>query len=391
MIKKAEAIQRQLNWVEVPIDDIQPYANNPKEHMPKQIEFVADLIKTYGWTQPICLDKNYEIIFGHCRYRSAKLLEEKTVPCVFREDLTEAEAKSLRLADNKSNESEWIEDRLNVELVELQAMDVQLEEIGFDMKPIATGKIEEDDFDVDGALEEEPITQVGDLWLLGKHKVLAGDSTKREDVECLMDGEKADMVFTDPPYGVGYEYAELKDDPEAYPVFAQKVYGRIMSLNVPTLITVGYKWNNLWFKFEPDGFLIWFDKTKQSPSAFAHLLKCELMLIFGKFPERFKWDIFEIEQPRGDGLRELHPCPKPLALYASVLNQQPTIRSIIDLFLGSGTTLIAAEELGRICVGLEICPQYVDVTVKRYINHVGHSEDVFVVRDGKRITWRELT
>jgi len=133
-------IPRKLDWQEVPIDDIQPYPRNPKAHGQEQIEFVAHLLQTYGWTQPICLDKNNEIIFGHCRLESAKLLGETTVPCVFREDLTEAQVKALRIADNKSNESPWINSKLDLELVELQALDVKLEDVGFKVED--TGKLQ---------------------------------------------------------------------------------------------------------------------------------------------------------------------------------------------------------------------------------------------------------
>jgi len=137
------------------------------------------------------------------------------------------------------------------------------------------------------------------------------------------------------------------------------------------MITTGHKHINWFFRKNPVGFLVWFDKTKQSPSNIAHLCKSELVLIFGKVYQRFAWDTMEIQQPRGDGLRELHSCPKPLELWEKILEPQTDAVVVYDPFSGSGTTIIAAETTGRICHAIEISPAYVDLAVRRWEQFTG--------------------
>ena len=378
---------------------IHHHPENPRYHSRTQIEELARSLKDHGYASiSLTVSRSTgNIVKGNGMYDALTLLDCQEVDVVY-VDMTPLQELQFLIRDNRLSElSRWDMPVLNANLATLGDEDIPLEDMGFELEAIGelTSEYEKGEADNRVIEEDEPpevdegetTTQTGDLWHLGSHRVLCGDSTSAEDVERVMGGEKADMVFTDPPYGVGYEYEGTKDDPALYPEFANTIYSTIQSLDAPTLITVGYKWNNLWFKFEPDGFLIWYDKTKQSPSGFAHLLKCELMLIFGKFPERFKWDIIEIQQPRGDGLRELHSCPKPMELYADILSQQYQLKNIVDPFLGSGTTLIAADQLDRVCYGLEIAPKYCDVIVQRYINHVGSSEDVWVERNGKKLTW----
>ena len=136
MKAKIAAVLRRLDWQEVPIAKIKPYENNPKAHSQEQIDFVAKLLQDYGWTQPVCVDRDYVLIFGHCRVLSARQIGEMTVPCVFREDLTEAQVKALRIADNKSNESEWITEKLEVEFTEIEELGMKLEDTGFKLGEI---------------------------------------------------------------------------------------------------------------------------------------------------------------------------------------------------------------------------------------------------------------
>jgi DNA modification methylase len=375
----------ELDIQRLPLSDVSPHPKNARIHTPEQIKAIQESYRLDQYIAgSMCIQKSTKTLYkGHAVYEALYGLGVQEADFVVK-DLTDAETLALLARDNALSDMSTNDPvKLKSIQVELVEMNVPIQRMGYTLKEITSMQprkpvVEDDPPTVS---EEEPVTRTGDLWALGNHRLLCGDSTKAEDVERVMGGEKADMVFTDPPYGVNYKYEGTKDDPTLYPEFAGKIYSLIERLGIPTLITVGHRWNNLWFQFEPDGFLIWFDKTKQSPSAFAHLLKCELMLIFGKFPERFRWDIIEVQQPRGDGLRELHSCPKPMALYADILEQQPSLRNILDLFLGSGTTLIAADQLGRICYGIEID--------KRYINHVGSDEHVTVERKGKTLTWKQ--
>lgn len=389
-------IKRHLDWQEVAIADILPYKNNPKAHSKEQIAFVADLIKTYGWTQPLCLDNNYEIVFGHCRLESAKLNEEATVPCVFREDLTEAQVKALRIADNKSNESDWIEERLEIELVELQAMDVDLQDVGFGPEEApGGGHIKEDDFDVDGALEEEPITEAGDLWHLGSHRILCGDSTKREDAERLMDGKKADMVFTDPPYGMGKDFendalSDMREFHSSWMRLCGSISAKLVWYDPKNISDVIAPGETLWGHMED-----YLHLYKPNDVAFPRrswIRKSESMIIFGSpiyieikpyAHDTYLWN------HTGKDKSFYHPSVKPMEVVVDVLSRFEA-GVIYDPFLGSGTTLIAADQLDRTCYGMEIEPRYVDVTVKRYIKHKGSDEDVYLERDGVKIPYSEV-
>jgi len=165
-------------------------------------------------------------------------------------------------------------------------------------------------------------------------------------------------------YGVDYEYSQHKDDPSKYEELANGFWSAKPSASL-CILTAGYKWNNFWFAKKPQGFLVWFDKTKQSPSNIAHLCKSELILIFGKVYERFAWDTLEVQQPRNDGLRELHSCPKPLELWNKIIDTQKSASVIFDPFGGSGTTMIACENLGRKCRMIELSENYCAVILDR--------------------------
>jgi len=231
-------------------------------------------------------------------------------------------------------------------------------------------------------LQEQWGVARGDVWLCPsvdgarEHRVLCGDATDAADVAKVMDGQKAALCLTDPPYGVGLNYeGDYKDDDgEAYYNLMRGFWATCNSIAPIALLTVGNKYTNWWFAtYPPDAFLIWYDKTKQSPHKAAHLCKSELVLVFGAVNERYPWDTIEVQGVRGDGLRELHRCPKPLELFQKLAEPQLTAVApiVFDPFLGSGTTLIAAENLGRVCYGIEIEPKYVAVCLQRYQDAFG--------------------
>ena len=194
----------------IDIDKLYPYTNNPKEHPPEQINKIASSIKNFGFTVPIIIDHQNEIIAGHGRYKAAQKLELDKIPCIIRDDLNEAQVKALRLADNKVTESEWNEELLALELEDLDLQDFDLELTGFENEEIeelfdSELESEEDNFNLEDELDNDNIvSKSGDIIKLGKHRLMCGDSTSEADVNTLMNGEKADMVFTDPPYNVNY-------------------------------------------------------------------------------------------------------------------------------------------------------------------------------------------
>ena len=419
-------IPRKLDWKDVPIVDIKPYKTNPKMHSPAQINLVAKSLTEFGWTQPICVDKNMTLIFGHCRLESAKQLGEDTVPVVFREDLSTAQVKALRILDNKSNESPWNTDLLEVELAELQGFDYELEDVGFDLDGLddirnanAKYDVKEDDFDIDGALQEEPFSKTGDLWTLGLHRLLCGDSTEAEDVARLMDGKKADLFLTDPPYGVGYAdknafldaigrgnhiQERIKGDHQSVddmallwldsfiialefakagcPYYISSPQGgELMMMMMMMIVKAGWELKHC---------LIWV-KNNHVLGRSDYNYKHEPILygwekgghkFYGTSSEVSTW---EINKPLKSGL---HPTMKPIALCAkAICNSSRKDEIVLDLFGGSGSTLIACEELNRICFMMELDEHYCDVIVKRYINHKGTDADVFLEREGKKIPY----
>lgn len=184
-------------------DELKPYEMNAKKHDQRQIDNVAESIRQFGWKQPLVIDKDNTIVIGHCRWEAAKKLGLEEVPCVAADELTEDEIKRLRIVDNKSNESEWDMELLAADLETIDMSDFDFEGLEFGDEEESTGKIVEDDFQVD--LPEEPTAQIGKIYELGGHRLICGDSTDIGTVDKLMRGELADLVVTDPPYNMGYE------------------------------------------------------------------------------------------------------------------------------------------------------------------------------------------
>lgn len=365
--------QRQINT-------IIPYEKNAKKHPKKQVEQVAASIKEFGFNQPIVVDKNNVVIVGHGRLEAAKLLGLEEVP-VLQVDLSEEQAKAYRLADNKLNESDWDMELVIEELKELDTNMVKL--TGFDTDLIIEPE-EKDDIVPD--IPEEPKSKLGDIYQLGEHRVMCGDSMKLEDVERLMNGKKADMVFTDPPYKLqtdgGWEQAnrpELefiadfnpKDFLNNLPLFFDGTMNAYVFCNkelLPDYLVwardCGYSFNVLVWK-----------KPNAIPIGDSHRPDIEYLLLFRK---NAIWNnglssIVNysrlIESPRETGL---HPTMKPVAIITNQMLISSHDKSIVvDPFLGSGSTLIAAEKTGRICYGMELDPKYVDVIVKRWEDYTG--------------------
>jgi DNA modification methylase len=198
-----------MNIKNISVKDLIPYEKNTKKHDDVQIKNVAESIKQYGFVQPIVIDKNNVVVIGHCRLLAAKKLKMADVPCVCVEDLTEEQVKALRIVDNKSNESPWDFDFLADELADLDLSDFEFD-FGIEVDEEETEIVEDEAPEIDE--ENEPTTKLGDIWQLGRHRLMCGDSTDKETVELLMNGNKADMVFTDPPYGMKKEADGVLND-----------------------------------------------------------------------------------------------------------------------------------------------------------------------------------
>lgn len=368
------------------IRTLKPYEKNTKKHPKRQVAQVAASIKEFGFNQPIVVDKDNVIIVGHGRYEAAKLLGLTEVPVIVA-DLPKEKANAYRLADNKLNESEW---DMNLVIEELKSLDLDMVELtGF-----STDLLIEPDAndDVVPELPEEPTSKLGDLYILGNHRVLCGDSTKIEDVERLMDGKKADMVFTDPPYNVDYvgktkNALKIKNDKKDDGEFFQFLYDAFT--NMATFTKAGgaayithadSEGLNFRKAFIDSGFqmkqcIIW-NKNVMVMGRQDYHWKHEPILYGWQKGEAHSWygsrnqtTVWDIPRPSRS---EDHPTMKPVELITNALaNSSKSEDIILDLFLGSGSTLIAAEKTGRICYGMELDCRYMDVIVKRWEDYTG--------------------
>lgn len=367
-----------------------PYEKNAKKHPKKQVEQIAASIREFGFNQPIVVDKNNVIIVGHGRFEAAKLLGLDEVPAI-QLDLTEQQAKSYRLADNKLNETDW-----DMELVieELKTLDENyLELSGFDADLII--ELDEKDDEAPKA-PNEPQSKLGDLYELGVHRLLCGDSTNIESVEKLMDGKKADMVFTDPPYGVDYvsrvdidkrkDWGGIKND---------DLKGKELQSFINDAL--GYHWQSAskyiccnWQSvkdfFEaigmPNSLIVW-DKKSIGLGA-NYRSQHEFILFWGKLNHRNESNVWSLKRdPTGE---YTHPTQKPVELIVrAIINSSEEDNLVFDAFLGSGSTLIAAQKSNRKCYGMELDPKYVDVIVQRYVDYTGNEK---IIKNGNPIKWQ---
>lgn len=373
---------------------ITPYVKNAKLHPKKQVEKVAASIKEFGFNQPIVIDKQGVIIVGHGRFEAAKLLGMTDVP-VIEVDLTEEQAKAYRLADNKLNESEW---DMKLAVDELKELSEEMQGLtGFDLDLL----IEPDEKDDEIPENVPPVAQLGDLYQLGNHRVLCGDSTKIEDVERLMDGKKADISFTSPPYNVGHnigyegkksKYANSDDNLPDYRELILRTTQIALDNAKDVFVNLQILANNkkdiiLWMAELADNFKdIFFWKKSQVAPAMAENVansSTELILLFGRENTSRSWgnkrfrgnfsNHIETKSASGENKNaKIHNATYPVELPLTFLTHGYEEGStVLDLFIGTGTTLIAAEKTGRVCYGMELDPKYVDVIVKRWEDYTG--------------------
>lgn len=396
---------------EIKIEEIKPYKKNAKKHPVRQIRQIADSIKKFGFNQPLVLDKKKVIIVGHGRFEASKMLKLKTVPCIT-VNLPPKKAKAYRLADNKLNESDWDMDLVIEELKELDE-DI-LELTGFD-KDLIT-EIEEDEFDAEEEYKKikKPKSKVGDIYQLGEHRLMCGDSAKAEDVEKLMGGKLGRMIFTDPPYNVDYkspgglDYSSTKFGGTGGKIFNDKktdkecleFYTKVLKnlFDYTTDDTTIYWWfankNNwinreafkgsgwhmsqiiIWLKnsmvfsrgqdyhrqYEPC-MLGWKKKKSHYKNKKINNLKDVFNLDFDDFSE-----LMDVWYERRDATQKyVHPTQKPLRLPERALKKNSERGDVVvDLFGGSGSTLMACDQLKRKCYTMELDPKYVDVIIKRW-------------------------
>ena len=410
-----------MKITEFKTEELIPYINNPRNN-DEAVDYVAASIKEFGFRQPIIIDKDKVIVAGHTRLKAAKKLGLETVPCVMADDLTEQQIKAFRLADNKVSEfATWDMEKLETELGMFDEIDMN--EFGFDMTEFEDDiEVEEDDeFELDE--ESEPFVKRGQIWQLGEHRMMCGDSTKREDVEKLMDGAEADLCVTDPPYNTNYEGSAGKiindswKEDEEFVKFLKSVFD-----NMKEFLKVGgafYIWyailqsknfleaaarsdleirqyliwakssfalgrSDYQWRHEPclygwkEGAAHYFvsDRTQDTilddTPNFEKMKKEELVEYIQKIYE-YTTIIYEDKPTKS----ELHPTMKPISLFARLIkNSSKRAEKVMDLFGGSGTTIIACEQLGRQAFVMEYDERYASNIIRRWEEFTGKKAEI---------------
>lgn len=422
-----------IEIVYLPIDKIKPYERNAKKHPANQVEHIANSIREFGFRQPLVVDAENVLVIGHGRLLAAKKLGMAEVPVVRADDLTTDQIKALRLADNKTNESEWEEELLNLELGDI--LNISMSDFGFeDIDGLKTAdEVLEDEYDEDPP--EEPKSKLGDIYQLGEHRLMCGDSTSAEDVEKLMNGEKADMVFTDPPYGVAIgsrnkainavepgRGGHIETDIEGDTMSEEELYEMLKNA-FTNLREIAAKDSCSFYVTSPQGgslglmmmmmkdaglpvrhILIWVKNTavfslgrldydyRHEPIFYTwtskhnfygdysttviddsepidKMSKAELKELVRAYKEKKPDSVIYCDKPSKS---TLHPTMKPLKLIARfIVNSSKRGDNVVDIFGGSGSTMMSAEQLGRRCFMMELDPHYVDVIIDRWEKFTG--------------------
>tara|TARA_R100001082_G_scaffold110302_1_gene89858 strand:+ start:1807 stop:2958 length:1152 start_codon:yes stop_codon:yes gene_type:complete len=369
--------------------DLIPYARNTRTHSDEQVNQIVSSIKEFGFTNPVLVDQDNMIIAGHGRVMAANKLKLDKVPTICLKHLTEAQKKAYIIADNRlALNAGWDEDMLKVELEELNDLEFDISLLGFEDNEIESLLSEPTegltDEDAVPDLPEEPTTKLGDLWILGEHRLLCGDSTSIDDVDKLMDGNKADMVFTDPPYNVAFngrsgKFDVIKNDKLSNDEFVDFIDGFLSTLEVINSNTyyICCNWafyGLLQLKLKPKACIVWAKNVFGLGKGYRH--QHEFILFDGLVDpsitnESDLWNIAKDSNYQ-------HPTQKPVELpERAIKNSSKKKNIVLDLFLGSGSTLIAAEKTNRKCYGMELDPKYCDVIIQRWEEFTGNKAELF--------------
>ena len=373
----------------IAIDRLIPYARNSRTHSDAQVAQIAASIKEFGFTNPVLIDADGGIIAGHGRVMAARKLAMDKVQCIRLAHLTEAQRRAYVIADNKlALNAGWDEKMLALEFKDLQAMDFDIELTGFGLGDIDE-LLAELDATPEGAtaaddtppVQAEAITKPGDVWLLGKHRIMCGDSTDADSVALLMNGDKADLCLTDPPYGLGGEKESGKNSYDIYQDSRENLITLAagwlpIARKISNAVVFSPGVTNAWLYPEPNWVMCWFYGGGPLISSWG--FNCwQPFLCYGKDPSLAtgnggRPDAVNLNTPANAGDLD-HPCPKPVKLWEWFIGRLSFKSGEIfyEPFSGSGTTIIAAEQTGRRCYAMELSPNYVDVAVRRWQNFTG--------------------
>jgi len=393
----------------IKIENLIPYVNNTRTHSEEQINQVASSIKEFGFTNPVLIDQGGGIIAGHGRVMAAKKLNLDEVPTITLDNLTEAQKKAYIIADNKlALNAGWDEELLKVEIEALQDMDFDIDLLGFstdELDDLDIGLDDNLDIDIDKAdevpnLEENPVIKLGDLIELGhnyQHRLLCGDSTSEDDVMKLIEGHKIELIYTDPPYGInekgdrsergglcqGNNLKDFKDDTIEYAVKALAI---VEKLNIPRQIWWGANYYTHHIP-QTNNWIIWDKRVEEKQHDTQS--DCEMAYVKSKWASvrifRHLWKGMMKDSERG--VSRVHPTQKPVALAEWCFDYyKADFKNVMDLFTGSGTTLIACENQNKNAFCMEFEPHYAQVIIQRYVDYTSNPK---IKINGKEVDWYE--
>lgn len=403
----------------VAIEKLIPYINNARTHSPEQILKLRSSLREFGFINPIIIDDEYNVIAGHGRVMAAKEEKIEKVPCVFVDYLTEAQKKAYILADNRmALDAGWDEELLKIELDALQDENFDIGLTGFDEEELntifqdeAVSEVEDDDFDLSAALEKASFVQKGDIWTVGRHTLMCGDATNKEDVAKLMDGKKANLIMTDPPYNVSFKSSDglsIKNDQMAKEEFYHFLLAAFQNMAavlekggaayVFHADTEGLNFRKAFMDagFHLSGVCIWVKNAlvlgrsdyqwQHEPVLYGFLQNGRHY--WSKQAGRSQTTLWNFDKPKKNAN---HPTSKPLDLLAYPIgNSSQENAIIIDTFGGSGSTLMACEKTNRICKTMELDEKYASVILRRFVENTGNEKEVYVLREGKEIPYTDL-
>ena len=410
-------MSNELNYYLADVEELIPYARNARTHSSAQITQIAASIKEFGFLAPIVIAEDNTILCGHGRFYAAQKLCLKKIPCVKESHLTEAQKRAYIIADNKlSINAGWDDELLAVELSDLQGEGVDLSITGFDEKELADlfddkskSDVEDDGYALSAALEKAAFVQRGDIWTVGRHRLMCGDATSADDVAALMGGKRANLLLTDPPYGVSFKSSSgltiqndsIKD--EDFYCFLKSAFSAAVdclekgaAAYIFHADTEGLNFRRAFVDagFHLAGCCIWVKDSLvlgRSDYQWQHEPVLYGFLQNGKhswYSDRKQTTIWNFAKPKKNAN---HPTSKPLDLLSyPIQNSSQENAIVLDTFGGSGSTLMACELTNRICYTMELDEKYASVILRRYVDDTGRSDDVFVERNGEKIPYASL-
>ncbi len=399
----------------VPIEKLVPYVNNARTHSPEQINKLRSSLREFGFINPVIIDRDYGVIAGHGRIAAAKEEGIAEVPCVFADHLTEAQKKAYIIADNRmAMDAGWDEELLRVEIEALQGMDFDPLLTGFDEKELSklfdNGKdVTDDGFDLAVALEKTSFAERGDVWTVGRHRLVCGDATNADDVALLMNGKRANLLLTDPPYGVSFKSSDgltIQNDSlknEEFYTFLLSAFKNAAdhmekggAAYVFHADTEGLNFRKAFIDagFHLAGCCIWVKDSLvlgRSDYQWQHEPVLYGFLQNGKhawYSDRKQTTVWQFAKPKRN---ENHPTSKPLDLLGYPIGNSTQENAVVlDPFGGSGSTMMACQQMNRVCCMMELDEKYASVILRRAVENGVAPEGIFVERGGEKIPYAYL-